>query len=191
MPLLAIRAWQPSVEPFFLAAAAIVGVGYLRSAAPALASSDRRAVLLSGIVLIVVAFGSPIETIAAHYLLLFHLLQNVMISDWAPPLLILGLTPAMRAALAARMPPFVRSLTRPVCALAVWLTGWYTIHLAALYDFALTQTWALNVEHGLLIAIGLVFWWPVLSDPPHQLSTLARLGYLGRLSSARASSGLP
>ena len=49
----------------------------------------------AGLLLVVVALNSPIETLAVHYLLLVHLLQNVMIADWAPPLLLLGLTPAM------------------------------------------------------------------------------------------------
>ena len=53
-----------------------------------------------GIALVAVPLNSPLETIAVHYLLVIHLLQNVMIADWAPPLLILGLTPAMRARVA-------------------------------------------------------------------------------------------
>ena len=40
-----------------------------------------------GVVLIVAALNSPLETIAIDYLVLFHLLQNVIIADWAPPLL--------------------------------------------------------------------------------------------------------
>ena len=46
--------------------------------------------------LIAVALNSPLETLSADYLLVMHLLQNVVIADWAPPLLVLGLTPRMR-----------------------------------------------------------------------------------------------
>ena len=56
----------------------------------------------AGLLLVVGALNSPLGTIAIEYLVLFHLLQNVMISDWAPPLLLIGLTPAMRAAVATR-----------------------------------------------------------------------------------------
>ena len=49
-----------------------------------------------GVGLIALPLNSPLETISAHYLLLAHLLQNALIADWGPPLLILGLTPPMR-----------------------------------------------------------------------------------------------
>ena len=64
-------------------------------------------------------------------------------------------------------------------ALPVWLVGWYGIHVALFYDFALENPWALNVEHALLIAIGFLFWWPVFSEEPHRLSTPLTIGYLG------------
>jgi cytochrome c oxidase assembly factor CtaG len=166
-------------EPLFLALVAVAAVLYV-GAARAERPPWWRVVLFSlGLLLIAGALNSPLETIAANYLLLFHLLQNVMIADWAPPLLILGLTPAMRASVArARGRPF-SVLTRPRVALPVWLVGWYAIHLALFYDFALEHAWTLNIEHLLLIAIGIVFWWPVLSDEPVDIGTPVKIGYLG------------
>ena len=94
-------------------------------------------------------------------------------------LLILGLTPAMRAAVArAGGKPFA-VLTRPRIALPVWLVGWYAIHLALFYDFALEHAWTLNIEHLLLIALGFVFWWPVLADEPADIGAPVKIGYLG------------
>ena len=123
-----------------------------------------------GLALVVVPVNSPLETIATERLLLVHLLQNVMLSDWAPPLLILGLTPAMRAvARAVGGRPFA-ALTRPVVSLPVWLVGWYAIHWGVFYDFALRHPMALNVEHLILVGIGLLFWWPVLADAPRRLA---------------------
>ena len=43
----------------------------------------------------VLALFSPIEHLALHSMLSFHLLQNVMLGDWAPPLFLLGLTTSM------------------------------------------------------------------------------------------------
>jgi putative membrane protein len=168
-----------SFEPVFLAlcvAAAVLYAVWARSDPP---PWWRVALFTLGLVLIAGALNSPLETIAVHYLLLIHLLQNVMIADWAPPLLILGLTPAMRAAVARRGGRVFAWVTRPKVALPVWLVGWYGIHLAVFYDFALRNTWALNVEHALLIAIGLVFWWPVFSEEPHAVSAPVKVGYLG------------
>ena len=76
--------------------------GYVRLARTVEQPSFWRATLFGlGVALIAVPLDSPLETIAVHYLLVIHLLQNVMVADWAPPLLILGLTPAMRDRVAA------------------------------------------------------------------------------------------
>jgi putative membrane protein len=108
-----------------------------------------------------------------------HLLQNVMIADWAPPLLILGLTPAMRDVVAARGGRPLALVTKPAFALPFWLVVWYGVHLPAVYDWALRHEWPLNIEHALLLLAGLVFWWPVFAREPHQVSTAIRLAYLG------------
>ena len=138
-------------------------------------ASERSAPECSSIVL---ALNSPLETIAVDYLVLFHLLQNVIISDWAPPLLILGLTPTMRSAIAARGGRPFAFVTRPVVALPIWLVGWYAVHLGGVYDAAVREPLLLNLEHVFMIGIGLLFWWPVLSDAPRAVPTLARIAYI-------------
>ena len=165
-------------EPLFLVLALVAAVLYGRAARRERPPTYRIVLFALGVVLVAGALNSPLETLAAHYLLLFHLLQNVIVADWAPPLLILGLTPVMRAALRRRGGRALELLTRPRVALPVWLAGWYGIHLAPVYDFALENSWALNVEHGLLLALGLVFWWPVFEPEPRRLSTPFALGYL-------------
>lgn len=167
-------------EPLFLALAIVAGGLYFRAARAAAEppSRWRQTVFAAGLLMIALSLNSPLETLAAHYSLLMHLFQNVIIADWAPPLLILGLTPSMRRAVAARGGTAMRVLTRPKVALPVWLVGWYVIHLALVYDFALQNPWALNLEHALLILIGLVFWWTVFSDVPHQLATVGRTAYV-------------
>ena len=47
-----------------------------------------------------------------------------------------------------------------------------------MYDLALRDPWLLNLEHLVLVAVGLLFWWPVLSDEPRSVSTLGRIGYV-------------
>ena len=167
-----------SFEPLFLALTAVAAVLYW--AAARRDPPGRRAFLFAlGLLLIVGTLNSPLETIAVNYLLLIHLLQNVMIADWAPPLILLGLTPAMRRAIARRGGPAFAWITRPKIALPAWLVAWYGIHLAVFYDFALRNPWALNIEHALLVAVGLLFWWPVLAGEPHDVSVPVKIGYLG------------
>ena len=168
-----------SWEPVFLGAPAVAAGGYAWAARRDRPSRARIAAFAGGLLLIAASLNSPLETIAIHYLLLIHLLQNVMVADWAPPLLVLGLTPAMRAALAARGGRPLALLTRPLVALPLWLAVWYGVHLPAFYDYALRHPSLLNLEHAALIFAGLVFWWPVFSHEPQRLSTPAHLAYLG------------
>ena len=171
-------AWAPTFEPLFVA----LGIGavwaYARAARREKPSRARAMCFYGGVLLIVLALNSPLETIAVDYLVLFHLLQNVLISDWAPPLLILGLTPRMQAAVAQRGGRPFAFLSRPTIALPIWLVGWYAVHLGGLYDAALRQPVLLNVEHLFMIGIGLLFWWPVLADAPRSVPTLGRIAYV-------------
>ena len=125
-----------------------------------------------GLVLVAGSLNSPLETIAAKRLLLVHLLQNALIADIAPLFIRLGLTPSMRDWLDAHGAHRLRSRY----ALPVWLIAWYGTHLAGFYSWALRSEWPLNIEHGILIAAGLVFWWPLVSG---RLSAPAALAYLG------------
>jgi putative membrane protein len=166
-------------EPLFLALAVVAGVLYVRSCRREGAPVWRAVAFGAGLVLVAGSLNSPLETISVHYLLLFHLFQNVVLADWAPLLLVVGLTPAMREAVARRGGAPFAWVTRLRVALPIWLAGWYLVHLAAFYDSALENPWLLNVEHAILLAIGLLFWWPLVSDVPHAPSTPARLAFLG------------
>jgi putative membrane protein len=170
--------WRFSFEPAFVVLAAVAVVLYVRAWRREPGPWWRAASFAGGIVLVLGALNSPLGTIATEYLVLFHLLQNVMISDWAPPLLVIGLTHAMRAGVARFGGRPFASLTRPQVALPVWLVGWYVVHLGAVYDAAVRDPFLLASEHAFLIAIGLVFWWPVLCDVPHTAATLTRIGYV-------------
>ena len=171
-------AWSFTFEPLFAVLGAVALVAYVRAWRDEGASALRLASFGAGVLLIVGALNSPLETIAVDYLVLFHLLQNVIISDWAPPLLLIGLTPAMRSRLARRGGRPFAFLTRPTIALPVWLVGWYAVHLGGVYDLALRHPWLLNVEHLFMIAIGLLFWWPILADEPRSVPTLGRIAYV-------------
>lgn len=170
--------WAISLEPVFLVLCAAATILYVRAWRRERAPAWRAWVFGAGIAIVVVALNSPIGTIATEYLVLFHLLQNVMIGDWAPPLLLIGLTPAMRSTLAAHGGDALARLVRPTIALPVWLVGWYVVHLGAVYDAAVRNPVLLGVEHAVLIAIGLVFWWPVVCDVPRKVSSLTRIGYV-------------
>ena len=165
-------------EPAFVALAAAAAALYVRAWRREQAAVWRAWCFAAGTALVVGALNSPLGTIATEYLVLFHLLQNVIISDWAPPLLLLGLSPGMRTSIAMRGGSVFARLTRPQMALPVWLVGWYVIHLGAVYDAAVRNPALLAAEHAFLIAIGLLFWWPVLCEAPRAVATLTRIAYV-------------
>jgi cytochrome c oxidase assembly factor CtaG len=132
----------------------------------------RIAVYAVGLLLIAGSLNSPLETIAATRLLLVHLLQNGLIADIAPLLILLGLTPAMRRWLDEHGARYIRARY----ALPAWLIAWYGTHAANFYDWALRTSWPLQLEHAILIAGGLLFWWPLVSG---RLGPPAALAYLG------------
>src|SRR5256714_14559429 len=113
------------------------GLGARRHPAP----GWRVVAFAAGLLLILVAFLSPVESLALHYLLTAHLLQNVVLAEWAPALCVLGLPPALAAALGRRR--VVRALTHPLIALPVWLGTYFVWHIPAIYDTALEHAGSL------------------------------------------------
>src|SRR6266576_4128680 len=65
--------------------------------------------------LIFAAFASPLQGLALHTFLWAHLLQNVVLAEWAPALLVFAVPPALGRR-AAELQIF-----RPRVALPVWL----------------------------------------------------------------------
>jgi putative membrane protein len=128
-------------------------------------------------VLIAAPLNSPLETIAVHYLLLGHLVQNALIADCAPPLILLGLTPAMGAAIERGLGPASRLLHAGV-SWPLWVVGWYSVHLARPYTYALEHPLALDAEHAFLILIGLCFWWPVIVPGRRRMASGVAVLYL-------------
>jgi len=136
----------------------------------------RIAAFVAGQALLVLLFVTPASTLALHYHLWAHLLQNVALAEWAPLLAALGLTPAMTAALGRRAP--VRVATHPLVALPAWLVAYAVWHVPAVYDEALRTHALLHLEHLTYFATGILLWWPVVHDEPHRLTNGARAIYV-------------
>ena len=93
-------------EPVFLGLAAAAALAYAWSARKERPPAWRVALFTTGLLLIAASLNSPLETIAAKRLLLVHLLQNALIADIAPPLILLMLIPLR----AAHLPSHLLSL---------------------------------------------------------------------------------
>lgn len=129
----------------------------------------------AGCLLLLATAVTPLDALTYH-LLTAHLLQNVILAEWAPALLVLGLPAALAGRIADTRA--VGLLNRPPIALGIWLATYYLWHLPAAYDAALEHSALLHLEHVCYLAAGILLWWPVLQDAPHRLSSAARALYL-------------
>jgi putative membrane protein len=126
--------------------------------------------------LLAVAFWTPLHHLGLHYLLTAHLLQNVILAEWAPLLAVLGVSAPMAVALARRRA--WRVAVHPAVALPLWLADYFFWHIPFVYEAALRQqTWLVHVEHGCYFATGVLMWWPLVQDTPRLLASGARAAY--------------
>jgi cytochrome c oxidase assembly factor CtaG len=112
---------------------------------------------VAALALVAAAFVTRLQPFALHTFLWAHLLQNVVLAEWAPALLVL----AVPRALAARARDV--SVFRPLVALPLWLVTYFVWHLPWIYDFALRHPHSLlHVEHVTYLLAGVCLWWPVV-----------------------------
>ena len=76
------------------------------------ASGWRIVCFLGAMALLLAVTVTPIHTLGMHFLLTVHLLQNVVLAEWAPLLVVLGIPPALAAAIAR--PRAIRAFTHPL-----------------------------------------------------------------------------
>jgi cytochrome c oxidase assembly factor CtaG len=164
--------WNPEAIAI-LGLAAGYGVAVRRHRAP----TWRIACFAGAIGLLLLVAVTPIHTLGMHFLLTVHLLQNVVLAEWAPLLVVLGI-PAGLASVIAR-PRAMRAVTHPAVALPLWLANYMVWHLPWLYDAALENpNTLLHLEHAMYFVTGLAMWWSVFQDEPHRLGSGARAGYV-------------
>lgn len=176
--------WSP---PIFLTAATILTAiiytrGWLaiRKTRPAQFPDWRLAAFLSGLAILWLSIGSPMDGFA-DALLSAHMVEHLLLMSFVPPLVLLGyptvplLRGLPRPVTKYILAPFIRSqslrnlahfLTTPIVA---WLAmnliflGW---HIPAAYDFALEHERWHDFEHICFLGSSILFWWPIIRPWP-------------------------
>jgi cytochrome c oxidase assembly factor CtaG len=128
--------WHAAWEE--VAALALVAVAYGAVVRKYEISTLRRRAFDTALLVALAAVISPLATLALHYFLWAHLLQNVALAEWAPALAVVGISPALAAALGRN--GAVRALVHPLVALPVWLAVYGIWHVPALYDACSTSS---------------------------------------------------
>jgi putative membrane protein len=138
------------------------------------------AAFLAGMAVLAVALESGLHA-AGEQLLGAHMVQHLLLTVVAPPLLVLGrpLALSVRAGpRGARRPvaDVLRSrpadvLTHPVVAFAVFALVLTATHVPAFYDAALRHEGVHDLEHLLYVSGSLLFWQVVLAPEPQRRRT--------------------
>jgi len=160
-------------EPTLLLGLALQAVGYLACVGPLRrwfpgatpVSSARIQVFLLGTLTLFLALVSPLDVLGDDYLLSAHMVQHLLLTLVAPPLLLLGtprwlFRPLLRIPLAL---PIGRVLTNPLVAFALFNITFDLWHLPSLYEATLHQLDLHILEHLMFIATATLTWWPIFS----------------------------
>jgi putative membrane protein len=110
----------------------------------------------------------PIHDLAERYLYTAHMVQHLLFSWVAAPLIVAGL-PAwlLRRMLRPRgLRAVVAFLTRPVVALVLFNGVLLFTHWPAVVDFSVGSEWGHFGLHVLLVGSAFAMWWPVVSPLP-------------------------
>ena len=138
---------HPSLEAVGLVPVLAVGIAALKP------SRDRALAAAAALALLFAAFVTELQQLATHTFLWAHLLQNVVLAEWAPALLVLAVPAHKLRNVRIRMLP----------ALAAWLATYFVWHLPVIYDAALRRPHTLlHVEHLTYLIAGVALWWPVI-----------------------------
>lgn len=160
----------------------LAGVGPLRERYDLADSVDPRqiATFTLGILVIFFSLLSPLHVLSDRYLFSAHMVQHVLLTLVAPPLLILGtpdwlIRPLLRPNLTFKL---ARFLTNPIVAFFVFSIVFSLWHVPGLYNLSVTNHGIHIFEHLLFMAAAVMMWWPLASMMPE----LPRLSYpLGML----------
>jgi putative membrane protein len=193
---------QWPVEPLVWMGVLVAGWTYLRAARRVRGwPAARRTHFVLGLIAVLLALASPIATFESS-LFWVHMVQHLLLTLVAAPLLVLGAPAAL--ALRAAMPQTRRGLRRVLHShvarffahpIVAWLTFGSVMvlsHFSPLYDAALENEAVHLVEHALYLGSALLFWLPVVGlDPaPGRLSPPLRLVYLVLMLPQQAFLGL-
>jgi putative membrane protein len=145
---------------------------------------------MSGLAVLLVALASPIA-VYDDTLFTDHMIQHLLLTMVAAPLLALGapITLLLRVSsahtrqhviLPVLHSRIVRAISFPVVTWIIFAAVMWGTHFSPLFDASLDNDTIHFFEHGLYLAAGLLFWWPVVgADPsPWRLPHPARVGYL-------------
>jgi cytochrome c oxidase assembly factor CtaG len=175
--------WTVPIDPLLVAGLATTGALALASARAARRESPsawRRAAMPAALLLLVVSWVSPLQTLASHYLLTAHLVQITLVMGFVAPLLLLGLPAHGWSRLPDRVVRMGRRLVHPVSGMLAINVAFFGWHLTGAYEASLGNAELYAAQQLSLLVASLLFWWPIIAPLGDRrvLSRWASLGYI-------------
>ena len=180
----ALLSWRfepiPAVMLAFSAALYWRGWTRLKSLVPQRFQVERLWSFFAGMAVIYMAIASPLDAFSS-WLLTVHMVQHLLLTMVAPPLILLGnpLLPVLsglpRGVAGSALGPFLthpplqrlgRILVHPLFAGPVFMLSNVLWHSPALYDLALRSRGWHVAEHACFLSTAILFWWPVVQPWP-------------------------
>ena len=149
-----------------------------RFAGSSAVSPGRQVAFMGGLLVMLIALATPLDTIGDQYLFTAHMLQHLLLTLIAAPLL-LGGTPAwlLRAILrATRLTGFVRWARHPIVAFFTFNIVFALAHVPSFYELTLANDALHAVEHLVFVGTAMLMWMPVLSPAPDIAARYPALG---------------
>jgi putative membrane protein len=118
-----------------------------------------------GIAVLFLALTSPLHTLSDEYLFSAHMVQHLLLTLVAAPMLIAG-TPGWLLAAICRslhITGLMRRLLHPVLAFGLYNLVFTFAHLPFFYDRALGSDLLHGLEHVIFVTSSLLLWLPILS----------------------------
>jgi putative membrane protein len=178
-------AWKFEAHPAVWALIIGLAAGYtyvVRVIGPTVVPAGQRAVsgrkvasFVAGLLMLWIATDYPMHDLSDSYLYSAHMLQHMMLSYFAPPLLLLSVPEWFGRLLigSGRTYRVVRFLARPVAA-GVVFTAWMVItHVPGVVNAATTVSWLHYTMHAVLVLTALLMWLPVCGPFPEMKITPA------------------
>jgi putative membrane protein len=148
----------------------------------------RTVAFLGGLAVIDLALQSPLA-LYDDTLFAAHMVQHVMLTLFAPPLIALGapVTLLLRVARPDLRRRFIlpvlhsrifRAVSHPVVAWSLFAGTMWATHFSPIFEQALQDDFVHDLEHVAYLVTGMLFWWPAVGlDPspwriPHPLRVL-------------------
>jgi len=158
-----LRAWDPDLS-------VLIGCGALLAAYWSAHRGDlsRAGWFIVGVVTMLFALISPLDTLGDEYRFSAHMLQHLLLELAVPPLLLLGITPRLaRVVIDCRPLGWIeRILGNPLVAWTLGIAKLALWHQPWLFDAALANEYIHILEHLCFMVTATIFWRAILAPLP-------------------------